>query len=118
MDRNTIDSIWNRASAVDGYDGSLIRMDSCGAWILKAEYGNMESEYGWAIDHVFPVSRGGDDSMINLRPMQWRNNMAKASDFPVYYSAVIADGSNNVPRVNQFKVSESLLKELRKIYVF
>lgn len=116
MDRSLIDKVWEQAVAVEGFNDSMIRKDCCGAWIVKAEYGNTDSEYGWYIDHVYPKVRGGDDNILNLRPVHWKNNIAKGSSFPVYYSAVTADGDKNVARVNQFKVGENLLRKLQKIY--
>ena len=73
MDENLIKKVWEKAIRVDGFDSDTIRKDCCGALILKTEFGNRNSNFGWEIDHVYPLSQGGDDNIDNLRPMQWEN---------------------------------------------
>lgn len=116
MDELLKNRIWQKASIVEGFDPELIRKDCCGAWIIKSEYNNTNSIYGWEIDHIFPRSKGGDDNELNLRPMQWENNRAKGDDFPVYNVAVKAKGNENVPQATQFKVNDSLLEQLHNLY--
>lgn len=77
-DHATLSAIWAKASAVAGYDMNVYRKDICGAWIAWREYGNRDSQYGWEVDHALPVSRGGNDSLSNLRPLHWQNNARKS----------------------------------------
>lgn len=65
---------------------------------------------------MYPLSQGGDDNMDNLRPMQWENNASKGNDFPVYNSAVRAEGNDNIHEKAQFKVNDSLVEKLRALY--
>ena len=51
--------------------------DICGATIRKGDYGK-RSRYGWEIDHIYPVKLGGSDDPVNLQPLHWKNNRAKA----------------------------------------
>lgn len=68
FDEKTIEQVWELARTVEGFNPDMIRKDACGAWIMKNQYGNRDSIYGWEIDHVFPLSMGGTDNVINLRP--------------------------------------------------
>ena len=50
-------AVWNKAQVVSGNDPASWRKDQCGAWIGWAFYGNRDSQYGWEIDHITPVSK-------------------------------------------------------------
>ncbi|TAJ07882.1 MAG: HNH endonuclease [Nitrospirae bacterium] len=81
FDQLTIEAVWRKARAVAGYDSNQWRVDQCGVWINRAAYGTV-SQYGWEIDHAFPVSRGGTDDLANLQPLHWQNNRGKGDDYP------------------------------------
>ena len=89
-------AVWKKGTVVPNYDPSLYRKDKCGAWMRFKEYGDRNSIYGWEIDHITPVSKGGSNSLYNLRPLQWENNMAKSNGR--LSCAVIANGNENVRR--------------------
>jgi hypothetical protein len=72
-------AVWRKAVRVsDDNDRMGFRKDACGAWIRWADYGNRNSQWGWEIDHILGVASGGSDSLSNLRPLQWENNVAKS----------------------------------------
>lgn len=85
-------AVWNKAQIVIGYDSSKTRKDHCNAWIKWEWYGDTtENGYGWEIDHIKPVSKGGGDELSNLQLLQWQNNRKKGDDYPASgYCAVSA----------------------------
>ena len=74
----TKSAVWQKGQVIPGYDSSVWRKDKCGAVMMYSEHGNRNSEYGWEIDHINPVSNGGGDELSNLQPLHWKNNMDKA----------------------------------------
>ena len=119
-----IQEAWNRASTVEGYDKSRFRKDACGAWILREKYGDLDSRYGWVIDHVVPQSileeKGFSIEMIdhpqNLRALQHENNASKKDDYPSYTAVVTSEGTENIPLMNFLEVNEKKQAFLRKLY--
>lgn len=111
-----MDSIWESASHVDGLDPSLFRKDSCGAVMMRSHYGMQSSNFGWGIDHIYPVSMGGDDNPANLRPMHCLNLQAKGADFPLYRSAVSYDGFENVANEKERRINSKKYAELVSLY--
>jgi len=90
-----VEQVWKKATYVSAEnEKNGFRKDQCGAWIQRNKYGNRNSTYGCEIDHITPVSRGGTDSVSNLRPLQWENNAA-TSDGRLS-CPVKANGNSNV----------------------
>jgi hypothetical protein len=85
----TVGQVWNKAQAVPGYDPSVYRKDSCGAWIAHTDYGQL-STYGWEIDHIIPVAKSGTDAPSNLPPLHWKNNRHRGDTYPNWTCAVTA----------------------------
>ena len=111
-----IEQVWNKGRIISGYDENLVRKDCCGAWIVRDRYGDRNDDFGWEIDHVYPESKGGDDNIENLRPMQWKNNESKNDDYPSYASAVKADGNSNVECQDRHTVNSVLQNKIQEIY--
>lgn len=110
-----IEAVWQKGKTVDGYEPTKYRLDVCGAWMARSEFG-LKTMLGWEIDHVFPQSLAKErgysqeeiDVLENLRPMNWRNNNRKGDDYPDYASAVIRDGNKNIFKEGSWKVAEWL----------
>lgn len=116
FDKTIIDTVWNKASTVEGYNKDIMRKDACGAWIARNQYGIRDSIFGWEIDHVYPVTLGGGNDMDNLRAMQWENNISKGNDFPSYKSKVQAEGNKNVYKEKQYTINKELKEKLESLY--
>lgn len=86
-----IQDVWEKGEISSQRDPELWRLDKCDAWISRKDYGNRGSLYGWEIDHISP---GRSDALINLRPLQWENNVDK-SDGRLKCN-ITADGMKNV----------------------
>lgn len=86
-DEKTKLAVWAKGKIVPDKDGnhwspSEWRYDICGQPIKYSEHGNVNSKHGWEIDHIKPSSKGGNDSIDNLQPLQWENNRAKSDNYP------------------------------------
>ena len=79
LNRETAMRLWGvffgkKTSAVD-YSGREIR---------KGAYNDRNSQYGWNVDHVLPVSKGGKTADYNLVCCHILTNDEKANSFPLF----------------------------------
>lgn len=71
-------SVWNKGRVIPNFSSEVWRWDKCGKVMNWPEHGNRNSDNGWEIDHINPVSNGGGDELSNLQPLTWGNNANKA----------------------------------------
>ncbi|WP_421725470.1 HNH endonuclease signature motif containing protein [Bauldia sp.] len=69
--------VWTKGREIAGYDPAIWRHDAYGSVIRFTDYGNRQSDFGWEVDHIVPVAAKGSDDLTNLRPLHWRNNVAR-----------------------------------------
>ncbi len=79
FDEATIEAVWKKGEIEAKYIGC--RRDKCGALMQRTKYGQTV-KYGWEVDHVIPVVKGGSDDLSNLQPLLWENNRHKSDNYP------------------------------------
>lgn len=72
----TIQAVWQKGQPIQNYSPDEWCRDSFGTPMYRAAHGTT-GQYGWEIDHVYPVAAGGGDELSNLQPLQWDNNREK-----------------------------------------
>src|SRR6266850_7716701 len=72
---DVIEAVWHKARTMGIYE--TLRVDAWGWTIVRQDFGNIRSRYGWEIDHIVPIALGGTDDLTNLQPLQWENNRRK-----------------------------------------
>ena len=80
--KEVIDRIWNKGKIAPEYDSSIWRWDSYKTLIRYSDFGKIHAKYGWEIDHIKPVTKGGTDDPGNLQPLSWKNNRLKGDTYP------------------------------------
>lgn len=117
IDDSIRNQVWKKGIAVDGYDPNLVRVDACGAFMVRS-YTNRENDYAWEVDHIIPVAtlnlygveECDADNIVNLRPLNWHNNVSKGDDCPRYKSAFTREGEYNVEKDKHCTVNKRKLQ--------
>ena len=72
-----LSKIWQKGKLIRNYDPRIWRRDDYGSCMKKSQHGDRKSKYGWEVDHIKSVADGGTDDLLNLRPLQWKNNVRR-----------------------------------------
>ncbi len=99
----TILEVWNKAKIIEGSNPDIWRQDFAGAWIRKDAYGS-HSQYGWEIDHLRPISKGGTNDLENLAVLHWKNNQIKNADYPEFRTIMTSDGNKNIIKERKWRL--------------
>jgi 5-methylcytosine-specific restriction endonuclease McrA len=75
-------NVWLKGRIIPGYDSDVFRQDACGAIMQYSEHGNTQSILGWEIDHIKPRAKGGQTTIDNVQPLNWKNNRRKGDTYP------------------------------------
>jgi hypothetical protein len=59
FDESLIEAVWRKGTPEP--DFANFRKDVCGSSMQRQKYGTQE-QWGWEIDHIKPVSKGGSDN--------------------------------------------------------
>ena len=123
--KEELDEIWLKGCEVDGLDASVYRKDVVGALMRRDRYGK-EGNLGWEVDHILPIARLKEckvpevrwNDMVNLRPLNAKNNVAKGDDYPKYSVAVQYDeNSGNNKEVNKTStVRDAVQAKIASVY--
>ncbi len=82
IDNQTKLAVWQKATAIEGYDEAIWRRDICGHAMNYYQHNNIESDYGWKIDHIQPTAKGGSNTFENLQPLFCETNRSKGDQWP------------------------------------
>ena len=83
-----------------------LRKDYAGALIRRNEYGK-QTDFGWEVDHLKPLSKGGTYDEGNLYPSHWKNNRRKSDNYPNWETEVTSQGDKNIEKVQHWTVKKS-----------
>ena len=76
--KTQIEKAWNNAKPIRGKNPDTHRQDPYGNIMYKESYGK-NSKMGWAIDHIKPKLKGGNDTTRNLQALNSIVNKSKGA---------------------------------------
>lgn len=56
------------------------------------------------------------DNIVNLRALNWHNNVSKGTDYPVYHIAVKGVDGKNILTDDEFEVNKNRQEEIKRLY--
>ncbi len=121
-----LDQIWKKATFSGSKNEEIgFRKDLCGAWIKRNQFGK-EGNYGWEVDHIYPVSKAKADGVSeelyndfrNLQPLHHKNNGAegKGDDYPRFNSKIVSVEVKNIEQSREFTIPKTKQDELEELF--
>ena len=109
-----IQEAWEKATPFDGLSPNDWRLDPCGAWIKRDQYGDANAQYGWNIDHIMPLSlfNKGGDFPENRWAMHCRNNASKSDSFPQFKAVLTSKGKDDVEETKKWWLAPPIIDRL------
>lgn len=96
FDKDIVDAVWRKAIVQPNNNPDMFRQDYAGAWICYNDFENHNSKYGWDIDRLKPLNRGGSDTLDNLYPLNWKNKESKGNNYPCWKTTHSSKGTEIV----------------------
>lgn len=81
FDAATVKAVWDKLPLQPERPDGSSKKDVCGTWIQRSAHGTTGT-YGWEVDHIKPVAKGGTDDLNNLQALQWETNRKKGDTYP------------------------------------
>lgn len=116
-----INEIWEKGQIDPKYNPDYVRKDACGAWMIRNKYNDRTNIFGWEVDHIYPESKLKSknvpqeliDNIVNLRPLNWQNNVSKGCDYPHYQSKLTSvEKKNEAGILDDYNVEREDEKEI------
>ncbi|MDR3249988.1 MAG: hypothetical protein LBS95_02830 [Mycoplasmataceae bacterium] len=117
--------VWDNTAFGGGRNNLLFRKDVAGAYIKISEY-NKETEFGWVLDLLEPLEKGGKLEVNNCLALHWKNakaRKAKTEEWQAVITGVISNDNKrdfqkpvNIKTDKIVKAKDMKIKEVSAVW--